>query len=238
MKLIKLELKRTDFKGYLLAAAGISAFCLIMAFAFPLIPKMEERSVTGDDALLFATWRGLLLPVSGLIMSCFAVMGGAMAARVVVTEYTGKSALLLFSYPMKRKAILKAKCILMWGLVFTATFLCETVSFLVVGVAANLFHFVPETFGMAEMGRVLAAGAVLGVMAASIGQISMRVGFWKKSLVASVVAAVILICPVTNLFMLGAESGIWVMVGIMVITLAGGIGCYAGLANKIENMEV
>ena len=81
MKLIKLELKRTDFKGYLLAAAGISAFCLIMAFAFPLIPKMEERSVTGDDALLFATWRGLLLPVSGLIMSCFAVMGGAMAAR-------------------------------------------------------------------------------------------------------------------------------------------------------------
>ena len=70
MKLIKLELKRTDFKGYLLAAAGISAFCLIMAFAFPLIPKMEERSVTGDDALLFATWRGLLLPVSGLIMSC------------------------------------------------------------------------------------------------------------------------------------------------------------------------
>ena len=43
MKLIKLELKRTDFKGYLLAAAGISAFCLIMAFAFPLIPKMEER---------------------------------------------------------------------------------------------------------------------------------------------------------------------------------------------------
>ena len=53
MKLIKLELKRTDFKGYLLAAAGISAFCLIMAFAFPLIPKIEERSVTGDDALLF-----------------------------------------------------------------------------------------------------------------------------------------------------------------------------------------
>ena len=103
---------------------------------------------------------------------------------------------------------------------------------------ANLFHFVPETVGMAEMGRVLAAGAVLGVMAASIGQISMRVGFWKKSLVASVVAAVILICPVTNLFMLGAESGMWVMVGIMVITLAGGIGCYTGLANKIENMEV
>ena len=95
MKLIKLELKRTDFKGYLLAAAGISAFCLIMAFAFPLIPKMEERSVTGDDALLFATWRGLLLPVSGLIMSCFAVMGGAMAARLVVTEYTGKNALLM-----------------------------------------------------------------------------------------------------------------------------------------------
>ena len=215
MKLIKLELKRTDFKGYLLAAAGISAFCLIMAFAFPLIPKMEERSVTGDDALLFATWRGLLLPVSGLIMSCFAVMGGAMAARLVVTEYTGKNALLLFSYPVKRKAILNAKCILMLGFVFTATFLCETVSFLVVGVAA-----------------------VLGVMAASIGQISMRVGFWKKSLVASVVAAVILICPVTNLFMLGAESGMWVMVGIMVITLAGGIGCYTGLANKIENMEV
>ena len=44
MKLIKLELKRTDFKGYLLAAAGISAFCLIMAFAFPLIPKMEANT--------------------------------------------------------------------------------------------------------------------------------------------------------------------------------------------------
>lgn len=28
MKLIKLELRRTDFKGYLLAAAGIAVFCL------------------------------------------------------------------------------------------------------------------------------------------------------------------------------------------------------------------
>ena len=96
----------------------------------------------------------------------------------------------------------------------------------------------PEAFGMTEFGRVLAAGAVLGVMAASIGQISMRIGFWKRSLVASVVTSVILICPVTNLFMLGADSGLWIMTGIMVVTLAAGLGCYVGLTNKIKNLEV
>lgn len=238
MKLIKLELRRTDFKGYLLAAAGIFAFCLIMTFAFPLLPKLEDGSVREADALLFATWKGVLLPVSGLIMSCFAVLGGAMAARLVVTEYTGKNALLLFSYPVKRKSVLKAKCTLLWGFIFTATFLCETLCFLVVGMMANVFHFMPETFGTPEIGRVLTAGVVLGVMAASIGQISMRIGFWKKSLVASVVTSVILICPVTNLFMLGADSGLWIMIGIMTVTLAAGLGCYVGLTNKIENMEV
>ena len=150
MKLIKLELKRTDFKGYLLAAAGIFVFCLIMTFAFPLLPKLEEGSVTRDDALLFATWKGVLLPVSGLIMSCFAVLGGAMSARLVVTEYAGKNALLLFSYPVKRKAVLKAKCTLLWGFIFTAVFLCETLCFLVMGISANLFHFMPEAFGMTE----------------------------------------------------------------------------------------
>ena len=68
MKLIKLELKRTDFKGYLLAAAGISAFCLIMAFAFPLIPKMDERSAVLLPGEKKSYFEGEMYPYVGICL--------------------------------------------------------------------------------------------------------------------------------------------------------------------------
>lgn len=238
MKFINLELKRTSMKGYLMGAAGVFAFGLVMAFAFPFLAHLEEYGADSKDMWIFTTWKGLMVPVSGMVMAGFSILASAMAARIMITEYMGKNAILLFSYPVSRKKILGAKCRLIWGFTAGVTLVSQIIIFLIMGVSSNLLHFVPERFRLEDMGSVLAAGIVLSVLTPAIGQIAMRIGFWKKSPIAAVVACVILICPMTNLFMLGAQSGIFIMLGITVIALAGAVGCYMGLVKKVNEMEV
>lgn len=238
MKLISLELKRNNFKIYKTAAAGIFAFSFIMALAFPFLAKLEKYGANSDDMWIFCTWNGLLMIVSALVMACFSVLAAVMAARIVVTEYKGKNVILLFSYPVRRRKVLQAKCRLIWGFTAVSGLVSEMLIFLVMGTFSNIFHIIPEKFGFSNLGGILLMGAVLSILAASVGQVSMGIGFWKKSPIAAIVAAVILISPMTNLLMLAAGNGLAVMSGITVVVLIAAVGCYFGLMKKIDVMEV
>lgn len=238
MRLINLELKRNNFKIYGMAAAGIFAFCLVMAFAFPFLAMLEKYGADRDDMWIFSTWSGLLIPVSGLVMACFSVLAAVLAARMVVAEYNGKNAILLFSYPVRRRRVLQAKCRLIWGFTAACGLISETLIFLIMGTFSNIFHLIPEKFQVSNLGSILVMGVIMSILAASVGQVSMRIGYWKKSPIGTVVAAVIMISPMTNLLMLAAGNGAAVMSGITAVVLAAAIGCYFGLMKKINVMEV
>lgn len=107
MNLYRLEMKKIRFSTYLWAIAGIFASLLVLGILFLFIFQIEKgESGIPEEAQLFANWNGLLALTTALAFVCFSVLSAVIAAKVVVSEYCGKNAVILLSYPVKRKAIL------------------------------------------------------------------------------------------------------------------------------------
>lgn len=99
-KLLSLEIKRNCLRPYhiavLICGLTLLAFHYFMA-AIPLIDPTET------DIELFSSY-DFLFNLNHLVsMAAFGILGAVMGTRFVIEDYSGAKALLLFSYPIKRK---------------------------------------------------------------------------------------------------------------------------------------
>lgn len=238
LKLIKLELTKNKLSTYLWATLWI--FIVGMGFCFMLgfIPKIESvDGVVPMDLMMFQQWDSFVSYLSILFAMSFSILSAVMHTKFTVEEYTGKRAVLLFSYPQSRSKILFAKC----SLVFCFTVIFSLISNIVaIGIFAfisNTFAILPEPFSVSILPNLLSVSGVFSLIAASIGLVAMRVGFWKKSLVATVVTAVILVAPFGNIMSVVPQySGIIHLIG-MVVLLIIGLLIFLELMSKVNKME-
>lgn len=241
LNLIKLELRKNKISSYLLASLCIFVmglgFCFLFAYA-PQIEKISGDIPTPVDLEIFMQWSTFTMLVSMCFAMCFAILSAVMHTKFTIEEYTGKRAILLFSYPQSRSKILFVKC----GFVFVFTavghVICNVVVVLLFALISNTFGILPTQFEMDMMPSIITMSGVCGLLASSIGLVAMRVGFWKKSLVATVVAAVLLVAPFGNVISIfPGQSKIIHLIGMAVI-LAVGLLIFMGLLKKVNNMEV
>lgn len=241
MKLLKLELKKTGFQGYLWASLWIFTAVLAMGIVFSLIPILDTLDGTqtpAQELWMFSTWRGLSILISCISVVCFSILASVIAGRVIVAAYSGRTASLLFSYPVSRQRILGVKVCLTAGFTVAAAFVCIVAATLILAGLSRIFGLVPEAFDGGILGQVLKAAAVLAVLAASVGVIAAAVGLWKKSVPASIVTGVLLVCPLSNLFVTAAEHSILAMTAVMAAGAAAAAVAYGRLAKRIRHMEV
>ena len=238
LKLIRLELTKNKLTTYLMAVLCIFVTCLGFSFLFGFIPLIESvDGVIPKDMEKFQRWGGFISLVSILYAMSFGILSAVMHTKFTVEEYTGKSAVLLFSYPQSRSKILFAKCSLVFCFTAVSMFVCNVISVLIFSFFSNIFTILSEQFNSSFFLTLLSISGVCSLLAASIGLIAMRVGFWKKSLIATVVTAVILIVPFSNaLSYLPEYSGTIHLVG-MVVLLVIGLFIVMGLMRKVNKME-
>lgn len=104
-KLISLEVKRNRLRPYhiavLIGGFTLLAFHYFMA-AIPLIDPTEA------DIAMFSSY-DFLINLNHLVsMAIFGILGAVMGTRFVIAEYSGAKAILLFSYPIRRKKMMGA----------------------------------------------------------------------------------------------------------------------------------
>ena len=134
MNLFKLELLKIKLSTYLWAIAGIFASLLALGVLFLIIFQFEMgASGTFDEENLFANWEGLLALTTALSFACFSIFSAVIAAKVIINEYCEKNAVILLSYPINRKSILKTKCIIV----------CNSD----VSYSTNLSHYAQDEYG-------------------------------------------------------------------------------------------
>lgn len=237
-KLIVLELRRTPLHTYRQAALwvllGVGVLAGLMA-AIPAVSLTIGEPLDGGDLLIFSRW-DTLLPVAGVLtMAALAIFAGVMGSKFVVSEYTGKRAILLLSYPVSRRAVLWAKC----ALVFSFTALLAFLSSLAVtaGLAAYsaLFSLVGQPFTWAQMTYALGLSAALAVMSGAVGLLALPFGMRKGSVAATVVAAVVLACVCAQLMsVMGTLTAAIAAAGLLLVLA---LAAVAGLARKVDRME-
>lgn len=106
-KLTGLELKRSRLTPYHIAV--ISTTIIVTAFLYLLaaIPKIQPEDA---DNAMFMSYDFMTGLSNVVCTEIFAIMSAVMASKFVVEEYTGKKAILMFSYPVERTQILPQKC--------------------------------------------------------------------------------------------------------------------------------
>ncbi|MBE5965811.1 MAG: hypothetical protein E7255_02390 [Lachnospiraceae bacterium] len=240
IKLIKLELVKNKLSAYLLASLCILIFGIGFCFMTAFIPQLDNLNGAippSVNVTLFYDWSNFISIISVLFAAAFSVLSAVMHTKFTVDEYTGKKAILLFSYPQSKSKILFAKCVLVFFFTIIGAVVCNIAAVGIFAVCSNAFNIMIQPFNATMIPDLLAKSGISALLAASAGIISMRVGFWKKSLVATVVTSFLLIAPFGNIISLFPEHSIEVHLIGMGILLAMGLLIFIELLSKVNKME-
>ena len=233
-KFMKLEIKRNPMKKYYMVTLIITVVMLGFMYLFAAIPVIEP---TGQDLEMFQSYKSLSALVSLLSMVSFSVLASVMFTRFVIEEYSGKRAILLFSYPVPRSLIFISKIKVVVGYTTIAMFISSVCVLFVFYLTESFFPIVPDTLSFATVLKSLGLALIYSVMASIVGLLSLWFGFIKKSISATIVSGVIILTILCNFLSMGTNNVIipiaFTLVGIVAV-----IPVIGTLSKKVTKMEV
>ena len=232
--LIALELKRNRLRPYHIATLICGVTMLGFQYLMAAIPYMDP---TEPDAELFSQYPFLMGITCLVCMAIFSILSAVMASRFVVEEYSGKRAILLLSYPISRKKVLRAKLVLVFAYTAGAMLLCGAVVQAVFFLTESLFPICSDQLTIEVILQSLGFLLCCSVLAGLLGMVSLWFGFHKKSVSVTIVASVILatiVCQMISsalafLPMMGSVLGVTVILSALAIK---------NLLRQVNNMEV
>lgn len=236
MNLIKTEFKKTNFKAYLKAALGVFIGILAMGILFLFIPDIEGTVSKGEE--LFREWDGMLMLISVLHFVGFGVLAAVVASKLIIGEYGGKGAAVILCYPINRKKILNAKCLIICGFIVIAELLsCLTVMAAVCIVSKISGAELIEP-GMPLLISVPCIGILSGVLSYVTGIISVTIGWKKRSVPAAIVSSFVAGCLLAQCFSISYKNILTVTAAICAVMVMVTCFVYGILAKGIDKMEV
>ena len=234
MKLIKLELRKNNLKPYLLAVLGIFFATLFMGMFLSIIHILDPND---ENAKMIANIDMLVPMITIISMSSFAILGTVMYSKFVVEEYTGRKNVLLFTYPQKRSRILFAKFFLIFSFTFIFMLISNTLGVSIIILVGNLFGFNSASLNIDSLSNIFLLSALFSLISNLVSMISLRIGFWKKSIIWTIVTSVVLVSPFGNSVVLLRDNLLMVILPVSIILLITCTFLFLSLLKKVNRME-
>lgn len=233
-KLIALESKRNCLRPYHIAVLICGATMLGFQYLMAAIPHMDP---TEPDAELFSQYPFLMGITCLVCMAIFSILSAVMASRFVVEEYGGKRAILLLSYPISRRKVLRTKLMLVFLYTVGAMLLCGAVIQTVFFLTELLFPICSDHLTIKVILQSLGFLLCCSVLAGLMGVIALWFGFRKKSVPVTIVASVILATLVCQVISAAIQyiPILWIVIGIAAIC---SLIAVLDLFRQVEGMEV
>lgn len=239
MNLGRLELMKIRLSTYLWAILGIFISLLALGILFLFIFQIEAGgNGTSEEAELFANWNGLLALTTTLAFACFSILAAVIAAKVIISEYCGRNAVILLSYPVNRKAMLGTKCLVVSVITTVSAFISNTLVMGIMYVSAHIFRIMIQMNTEYYFFTVLFSSFLMGILSSAVGMIATGFGWKKRSVAATIVCSLIIVCVLANCITISPSNIIWVMLAISVVFVIIANFVYHVLAKVIEKMEV
>lgn len=218
MKLIKLELKKNKIDTYLMAAFIISIIMLVFLYLLAYIPMLESND---KDMAIFSGYKNLIPLFSALNMLVFCVLSAVMYSKFIIADYAEKRLILLFSYPVSRKRIMLSKLSVVSIFTIALMVISNIVIFLIFGISNQFIHLIHEDFTFSVIIYIVGTTLIMSIMAASIGIISVGIGFIKKSVPTTIISAVLISSFMCNIVFHATSNKTVMYVFTIVVTLIG-----------------
>ena len=236
MNLIKTEFKKTNFKAYLKASFGVFAGILTMGILFLFIPVIDGAAPKGEE--LFQEWDGLLMLISVLHFVGFGILAAVVASKLIIGEYGGKSAAVILCYPINRKKILNAKCLIICGFITIAELLSCLAIMAVVFAVSKIIGAELIKPNIPLLISVPCLGILSGMLSSAMGMVSVTIGWKKRSVPAAIVSSFIAGCLLAQCFSFSYKNILVVTAVVCIVTLTVSFFVYRILVKSIDEMEV
>lgn len=137
---IQLELRKVNIRPYLYSGIMIVLCMLGLLYTFAMIAYLG-----GDhDAAEFSSYHNIWVLVNALQTAAYSVLTAVMFSTFLLKDYSGKNAVLIYSYPVERKKLLNCKIALVW-LLAAFFMICGTVvMYVIFSLSEKLFPLVPD----------------------------------------------------------------------------------------------
>ncbi len=233
-KLIKLELKRNNLRTYLIASAVSCVVLLGLIYFIANVAQLEDSSAR---EIVFRSYTNIFRLTGVISLAIFSTMSAIMYSRLILDEYAGKRAALLFSYPVSRRKILFAKLLLVFVFISISMLICTSIPYIVFSITESFAPIVvQDVMTMELMMDAIKTSAVAVLALGAIGVVSLRIGFIKKSVPTTLLSAILLSSIYGNAAV--NANGIQSSVLISAIGLIVAIAVIVELSNKVNKMEV
>lgn len=226
-QLIKMDLKKYKLKaciyGVIVLLLGLIGFTTIAMFA-----SRQDAPVNGYTVVLKM--------VNIAVIDSILVFSSVLIAKIIIEEYSKKTILVMFSYPINRKKLIASKLLIIaiFGIIcnLIGNLCCVT---FIVGVD----YFVDIVAGVFETNHInqIFEQLIIGMMVNGIFiLIPFIIGMYKKSVSAAVVSSAFVIILIQ---MIISQSASFVEI-LFSIAIAGGLillAAFYTLYKKVDNVE-
>jgi ABC-type transport system involved in multi-copper enzyme maturation permease subunit len=224
LELMKLELKKTNTRTYGIAAAIIAVAMLGFLYLLAYAP-----GASADENVQLLANFDLDLLFGIMDMTAFSILAAVMYAKFIIADYSGNRPILLFSYPTSRKKVF-------WGKIIIVALITAMPMFVGGVVSLGIFAVTENTFSTAFLLRAVQVMLLMSLTAVGIGVVSAGIGFIKKSVPATIVAAVLIDSLISNVVMAVGLNMLALLVVTIFFLLSTGV-CAIVLSEKINKME-
>lgn len=235
MKLLRLELKKSNIKSYCIAASAVFACLLGLTYIFAWVPSLGTADPNAMK--LFSTYSGIAAMTGAVGLMALSALASAMGYRYVIKEYGGANAILLFTYPINRKTVVWAKIKLLLLFVSATTLVCTFGCFIVFAFTDHILSLVDNNLQILDIATAFRNALVLACLADGIALCSLRIGFIRKSNSMTVTSAIGVSMLLVNLAA-DINKSFAVVFGLSVAIFTIGLLLTWDMARKVERMEV
>ncbi|MFS0560023.1 ABC transporter permease [Terribacillus sp. 179-K 1B1 HS] len=217
-KLMKLESKKHKLAGYLPAVM----ICIVLIFAVVGLMGWGSRN---EVETMFPDYQAFMSLADIFIRTVFLIFAGVILSRIVIEEYRTGTIQLLFTYPIQRKKLMKAKLIIVFAFCFSSiVFATVVTNILVYLISPHVYLFeAPVTWN--DMMSAFPMTLVNALMTAGVSLIPLFFGMRKKSTAATITWAVLIGVLINGTVSNGDSTTslfqfIWVPIALCIFGLA------------------
>lgn len=229
-KLIQLELERINLRPYFISSVIFGMVQVIFTYFVACVAQVEQE-------VQFMQYGTIFLFTGAISIFLFGVLSATMYAKLIVEEYSGKRLALLFSYPVGRQKTFIAKILIVFLFVLLSMLVCTTLPIVIFALTEAFSPIVSDAMTRDVLTTALCNRLVSLFAVSAIGLLSMRIGFIKKSISATLISAFVLSGIYGNIAVGTAGNAAVSLLIIGACVLAIGV-ILVTLSRKINQMEV
>lgn len=221
-KLIKLELKKLKFSGWL-------RNCLIanILLTFWVITSIPNEQIS--------TYEMALAGVGSYVRITFIIFSAVLMARIVIDEYRNKTISVLFTYPIPRKKLVIAKLILVSLLTFFVILISNVLVAAIFLIVDSYQHYIPQTLTTTLILNEALRIVIFAVGFMGLSLIPLYIGMLRKSIPATIITSFVVSIGFSGTNLANQWVGGTVIAVAIVV-----FGCFTSYLaiRKIEHIDV